>query len=98
MAPIYHLSVHLKLSEKMSLVAGRDGGLQNMEVLGMIMLRITDPDMAKIRIAIDNREERSVQFQVRPDSPDGCSLLHVPGCASISPSPLSCSWSNSPFV
>ena len=49
----------------MSLVAGRDGGLQNMEVLGMIMLRVTEPDMARIRIAMDNREDRAVQFQVR---------------------------------
>ena len=47
------------------MVAGRDGGLQNMEVLGMIMLRITDPEVAKVRISIDNREDRSVQFQVR---------------------------------
>ena len=58
-------SVHLKLSEKMSLVAGRDGGLQNMEVLGMIMLRVTEPNLAKIRVSMDNREDRPVQFQVR---------------------------------
>ena len=36
-----------------------------MEVLGMAMLRISEPDVAKIRIAMDNREERQVQFQVR---------------------------------
>ena len=47
------------------MVAGRDGGLQNMEVLGMVMLRITDPEVAKVRINMDNREDRSVQFQVR---------------------------------
>lgn len=58
-------SVHLKLSEKMSLVAGRDGGLQSMEVLGMIMLRVTEPSVARIRVAMDNREDRQVQFQVR---------------------------------
>ena len=63
-ATLAHISVHLKMSEKMSLTAGRDGGLQSMEVLGMIMLRITEPEVAKIRIAMDNREERSVQFQV----------------------------------
>lgn len=46
------------------MVAGRDGGLQNMEVLGMIMLRISDPEVARLRITMDNREDRSVQFQV----------------------------------
>ena len=54
----------MKVSEKLTLVAGRDGGLQNMEILGMIMLRITDPEMAKIRVALNNSEQRSVQFQV----------------------------------
>ena len=36
-----------------------------MEVLGMIMLRVTEPNLARIRIAMDNREDRPVQFQVR---------------------------------
>ena len=57
-------SVHLKQSEKMVLVAGRDGGLQNMEILGIIMLRISDPEYGMVKVAIDNQEQRSVQFQV----------------------------------
>ena len=57
--------MHLRVSEKLNLVAGRDGGLQNMEVLGMIMLRITDPETSKIRVCLANNENRSVQFQVR---------------------------------
>ena len=36
-----------------------------MEVLGMIMLRVTEPNLAKIRVSMDNREDRPVQFQVR---------------------------------
>ena len=36
-----------------------------MEVLGMIMLRVSEPNLAKIRITMDNREDRPVQFQVR---------------------------------
>lgn len=57
-------SVYMKVTEKLSLVAGRDGGLDNMEVLGMILLRISDPELGKIRIALTNNERRSVQFQV----------------------------------
>jgi len=48
-------------------VAGRDGGLQNMEVLGVVMLRIADPNFGCIRIAVDNRDDRSLQFQTHPN-------------------------------
>lgn len=52
------------MSEKLNLVAGRDGGLQNMEVLGLIMLRISDPENSKIRVLLGNKEKRPIQFQV----------------------------------
>ena len=57
-------SVHLRISEQLKLVAGRDGGLQNMEVLGVVMLRIADSNFGCIRITVDNRDDRSLQFQV----------------------------------
>ena len=57
-------SVHLKLAEQITVVAGRDGGLQTMEVLGMVTLKVTDGDCTRIQIAIDNQEDRGVQFQV----------------------------------
>uniref|UniRef100_A0A672L1A1 Coatomer subunit delta n=1 Tax=Sinocyclocheilus grahami TaxID=75366 RepID=A0A672L1A1_SINGR len=40
--PVNIESVHLRVEEKISLTCGRDGGLQNMEVLGMITLKVTD--------------------------------------------------------
>ena len=45
-------------------MAGRDGGLQSMELLGMVMLRISDPEFSKIRVVVDNKDQRSLQFQV----------------------------------
>ena len=57
-------SVHLKFEEKVSLTAGRHGGLQNMEVRGLIMLRITDPAVAKIEIVLDNNSSKDFQMQV----------------------------------
>lgn len=60
-------SVHLRLSEKLTLLAGRDGGLQNMEVLGLISLRIADPEYGKIKMQLQNNETRSVQFQTHPN-------------------------------
>ena len=36
-----------------------------MEVLGMVMLRISDPALARVKVVLANNERRSVQFQVR---------------------------------
>lgn len=58
------LSVHLKIEEKMSLTCGRDGGVQNMEVLGMITLRVSDEKNGRIRLHINNNDKKGVQLQV----------------------------------
>ncbi|XP_065888484.1 coatomer subunit delta-like [Dysidea avara] len=60
-------SVHLTVNEKLVVTAGRDGGLQNMEVLGMMQLRVTDPQCGCILIAIDNQDDRPIQFQTHPN-------------------------------
>ncbi len=39
------LSVHAKLEEKITLVANRDGGLENMDISGMLSLRISDKEV-----------------------------------------------------
>lgn len=58
------LSVHLKIEEKISLTSGRDGGLQNMEILGMITLRVSDDKYGRIRLQINNNDKKGVQLQV----------------------------------
>lgn len=57
-------SVHLKIEEKISLTCGRDGGLQNMELLGIITLRVSDDKNGRIRLHIINNDKRGVQLQV----------------------------------
>ena len=57
-------SVHMKIEETISLTCGRDGGLQNMELHGMIMLRILDEKFARIRIHVENEDKKGVQLQV----------------------------------
>ena len=57
-------SIHLKVEEKVMLTAGRHGGLQNMEVRGIVMLRITDPNLSKISIPYENRDSKGFQMQV----------------------------------
>ena len=54
------------MEEKISLTCGRDGGLQNMEVLGMVTLRVTDDKNGRIRLIINNNDNKGLQLQVGP--------------------------------
>ncbi|XP_062995086.1 coatomer subunit delta [Elgaria multicarinata webbii] len=65
--PINMESVHMKIEEKISLTCGRDGGLQNMELHGMIMLRVLEEKFARIRIHIENEDKKGVQLQTHPN-------------------------------
>ncbi|XP_078282837.1 coatomer subunit delta isoform X2 [Rhinoraja longicauda] len=65
--PINVESVHLKIEEKISLVCGRDGGLQSMEVHGMITLRVTDEKQGRIRLQVENDDKKGIQLQTHPN-------------------------------
>uniref|UniRef100_A0A8B9NL18 Coatomer subunit delta n=1 Tax=Accipiter nisus TaxID=211598 RepID=A0A8B9NL18_9AVES len=65
--PVNMESVHMKIEEKISLTCGRDGGLQNMELHGMIMLHISDEKFARIRLHVENEDKRGVQLQTHPN-------------------------------
>ncbi|XP_062894885.1 coatomer subunit delta-like [Mobula hypostoma] len=60
-------SVHLKIEEKIVLVCDRDGGLQNMEIHGMIMLRVTDEKQGRIRLQVENDDKKDIQLQTHPN-------------------------------
>uniref|UniRef100_A0A2K6DY90 Coatomer subunit delta n=1 Tax=Macaca nemestrina TaxID=9545 RepID=A0A2K6DY90_MACNE len=65
--PINMESVHMKIEEKITLTCGRDGGLQNMELHGMIMLRISDDKYGRIRLHVENEDKKGVQLQTHPN-------------------------------
>lgn len=50
----------------MRLVANRDGGLEQMEIKGVLVLKISDPSAGKVRILVDAVEETSLQFKTHP--------------------------------
>lgn len=56
--------MHLRVEEKITLTCGRDGGLQNMEVIGMITLRVSEEKNGRIRLNVSNNDKRGVQLQV----------------------------------
>ncbi|EDV19588.1 uncharacterized protein TRIADDRAFT_61957 [Trichoplax adhaerens] len=58
--------IHLKLEEKINLQARQDGSLETMEVLGNLILRISDADKQNIHVWVKNDEDRDVQTQTHP--------------------------------
>lgn len=58
-------SVHIRVEEKISLTAGRDGGLENFEIHGMATIRISEDKNSKVKVHIANRDNKSIQLQVR---------------------------------
>lgn len=59
--------VHVKVDEKISLTCGKDGGVQNLEVLGVLSVRISNEDEGKVKIALRNGDTRNLQLQTNPN-------------------------------
>jgi hypothetical protein len=57
-------SVHLRQEERLVLRVGRDGGLQNFELHGLVTLRISDEKLGCIRVQLENKDARGIQLQV----------------------------------
>jgi len=57
-------SIHLKQEEKLTVRCGRDGGIEALEVHGMIMLRVKSEDYGRVIVVINNKESRNIQLQV----------------------------------
>ena len=56
-------SVHAKMEEKISVSCNRDGGLESMEISGMLTLRISDDQLARVRLALHNPSKSSAQIK-----------------------------------
>jgi len=64
---IHQDSVHIRLEEKITLTGNREGGLQNLEVHGIITLKITDENFGRIKLALDNNDNKGIQLQTHPN-------------------------------
>ena len=58
------VSVHIVVEEKLVLTAGRDGGLQNMEIHGIMKLRVADDRMGRVKVCVNNNDNKGIQIQV----------------------------------
>lgn len=64
---VHQDSVHLSIEEKMVLTAGRDGGLQNMEVHGIMKLKVAEDRVGRIKVCSVNNDTKGIQIQTHPN-------------------------------
>ncbi|KAL7744089.1 hypothetical protein ACLKA6_009075 [Drosophila palustris] len=66
-ADIHTESVHLKMEDKLVVRLGRDGGVQQFELAGLLTLRITDENLGRIKVKLANNDTQGIQMQTHPN-------------------------------
>ncbi|EDV95267.1 GH17851, partial [Drosophila grimshawi] len=66
-ADIHTESVHLKMEDKLVVRLGRDGGVQQFELTGLLTLRITDENLGRIKVKLANNDAQGIQLQTHPN-------------------------------
>ncbi|EEB13626.1 Coatomer subunit delta, putative [Pediculus humanus corporis] len=59
--------VHLRQEERLTLRVGRDGGIQSFELHGLVTLRISDEKWGRLRVQLENKDDRGIQLQTHPN-------------------------------
>lgn len=66
--PVAEESVHVVVKERVSITGNRDGGVDSLEIKGDLLLKISDPSLAKLRVqlapALDSLGD--VQYKTNP--------------------------------
>ncbi|KAI8384449.1 uncharacterized protein BYT42DRAFT_612150 [Radiomyces spectabilis] len=62
-----HESVHVTIEEHVSMTANRDGDLEQLEVKGVLTLRVADPNNARVRLALRSADDSAIQFKTHPN-------------------------------
>lgn len=57
----------MRVEEKLMLSIGRNGGIQQFELSGLITLHVGNEKWGRIRVQIENQETRGVQLQTHPN-------------------------------
>merc|ERR1719195_1779909 len=73
-------AVHVTLEEKIMLTAGRDGGLQSMELVGMLTLRVAEDNVGRVRLALENTELELNDVTIAIPLPHGCGTPNISEC------------------
>lgn len=59
--------VHLRVEDKLTVRIGRDGGLQTFELAGLLTLRIANENFGRVKIFLENNDQRGIQLQTHPN-------------------------------
>lgn len=62
---------------------GRDGGVQQLELLGLVTLHIGDEKWGRVRVLLDNQDIRGVQLQTHPNVDKELFKLRSQVCVSL---------------
>jgi len=65
--PTSNEKIRVSIVEKLVLVAQNDGGLENMEVKGELMVTAFDPNFAKLRVQVNQGDNPDFQFKAHPN-------------------------------
>ena len=55
------------MEEKITVMANRDGGLESMELTGMLTLRIRDEQFGRIKLSVSQPPNKAIQLQTHPN-------------------------------
>ena len=55
------------MEEKITVVANRDGGLESMEISGILTLRISDENLGRVKLQLQNPKNKAIQLQTHPN-------------------------------
>ena len=59
--------VLIKVDETISLTTSRDGGMESMEVKGIMMLAISDPNYTRVKVHFTKNDDANITYQVHPN-------------------------------
>lgn len=57
----------MRLEDKIVARLGRDGGLQSFELSGLLTLRISDEKFGRIKVEVENNDNKGIQLQTHPN-------------------------------
>lgn len=57
----------MRVEDKLNIRLGRDGGLQTFELSGLLTLRVADEKFGRIKIFLENNDQRGIQLQTHPN-------------------------------
>ncbi|KAI8065943.1 coatomer subunit delta [Gongronella butleri] len=63
----HHENVHVSIEERVSMLANVDGGLEQLDVKGVLTLKIADASMGRIRLQLEAIDDPAIQFKTHPN-------------------------------